>query len=830
MSINLLFCPVLERRDRTSTPQASDTQRQSEDEDISSGIEDDGASNSPQLSNRSPLVISRLLSRSKSSLNSDEMRTSDTISKNVSKSQKLSPNLGPKYPSFTSHFQTPKASNIQNSSSLISVQKSYIQSGVIHLPKEYNPVAALQSVESYHGFLSKTFRPVPSSTHSKNKNDKYNTVNDSQDLDASFPNEVVEESDTSFTNRIFTESYEAKLRKDRLSHSSPPASHSTDKYTKKLKKSELQSNCNYKQIVATCRMRELQILGCLIVEMFMSRQLRVQGSAISLNFNDRLHLCISVLKYNPDTIPRIIKYAVSLLLQIDLNDVGAIRYPTVTDLGLPPPSAHQLLQPLMRCIFPFPTNFDKLYYFLSLLQEYTNLSYELNILYHFDCNGEQCAKFENIERTKILFTQNIGECKVKFCAKQLENLLFESDVDCSETVNILLPFVRELLEDPSTSVWAAWYLLDSITRALGPTRASDSLLQSVLKLYENEPFESNFVFNSKIAKLYHHSFLLRLIVRLGLKTFLDSFITPLVEAVGGYKDLDRSDITFHSHTQKSMRKTSNLKSIDDSAELDNLSPLDEESSADSEKNVASPNEELKKQVQNEPEMFEFENEDKNPELSPLAGSVVERLEYNVANMDLQLNHSTAEEATEDNVSEIKVEYPEVPKSPTIPIPSSYRQSELNTIGCDVGSKKADEFMSNSDRSKSEIDLETSTYNESKTKEYTQSSSSTFNESSSSIRSDERKLKRNNKISDMSADSLIWLSHRLGPVLTARYLSRNLLRMLTLCYVGKDNLQRISKDESSHSDDIDSVSIVDWRVTGDRNASKVLHCLVSIAGQ
>lgn len=168
-------------------------------------------------------------------------------------------------------------------------------------------------------------------------------------------------------------------------------------------------------------------------------------------------------------------------------------------------------------------------------------------------------------------------------------------------------------------------------------------------------------------------------------------------------------------------------------------------------------------------------------------------------LDLQLNHSNAMEVTEETAlfeSDLRISglsgvsfdeesaQPNVTiscssntsagggggnlMSPTIPIPSSSassstssKRNQLNTIDCEIGSKVSSEDADLLERSM--------------TQKANREKSVTLITSSSVVSSSIKQSNCwNDQISDMAAESVIWLSHRLGPVITARNLTRNLL--------------------------------------------------------
>lgn len=442
---------------------------------------------------------------------------------------------------------------ISRSTSLHSnVQKSQNQ---IILPKDYNPTATLNAVEHMEIFLSKTFyKNVKSETLQKQNNNDFTTTTTT----ASASND---EGINAFTNKIFSDRFEEIHMRDtkgihNLNHKNLFVQSSTR---------------NYKQIISNYRQRELQVIACIIVEIFLSNKLRPLSVKKMQNLSERIETCRNVLKSDLNLLPKCVQYPVKLLFSF-----GEASDHMVTNIGLPKPSASQMLQPFLSSfLFPFPKEYLNTYILLRTLFRYESANQLLDCLTYseFDKNG--CEMFEVLDKQHTLYKRKIAECKVMACAAQTERLLVPRGYEQFNVVELILPHIIDLLASENTSILAAWFLFDSVAIAIGQEMTRERLLEPVMKLYEAESdervtflnsnfdssmkFSNGFSFKSrKTIKLYHHSFLLRLIVRFGLKCFLDNFVPPLIEAIGGCKEHSSGLVTDTplKYVKKSFRKSS----------------------------------------------------------------------------------------------------------------------------------------------------------------------------------------------------------------------------------------------------------------------------------
>lgn len=661
-----------------------------------------------------------------------------------------------------------------------------------------------------------------------------------------------EDSGHSFTNRMFAETYEATLLKDsKRLHNLQYKNHFVQ-----------QSTRNYKHLFAEQRAQELQIIGCIIVELFLSKQLRPLGSCAAQTFSQRLAACLNVLSHDFDLLPKCVQYPVKLLL---LSSQSSTNNATVlTDRGLPQPSATQILQPLLsNILFPFPLTYTKVHALLENIQQFEAAAQSLEFYTFFECDGKNCANYGTRDKTRLAIARKIAECKVKSFVVQIENSLLEPiGYEQFNHIELVLPHLIDMLRNDDTAALVAWYLFDRMAIALGPEQTRAHLLEPILHLFDADtaaderalhhssydsaqkfPVTISAAKSRKTIRLYNHTFLLRLIVRFGLRQFLESFVSPLIEAVGGYKEPDEN-IQLHLHeipisnAKVKLRSTKNFQYRKDNSS----SATDSFNSSMTALLVESKESEVTSTTVNAPlpttdEIFAFEDENQaaatatSDDLSDTDPGdailkIIDHFDFTSEGsmLDLRLNHSTAEEAIECLPKSLIED--KGPTSPTIQIPTYRRSTELNTIDCEIGSKKsfdsADLLMSSAIENAIETTPTIVTSDSTRTAATTSSTSTvTVSKSNSSSST------RQNRVSEMSAESIIWLIHRLGPVLTARHISRNLLKMLTLCYVGQDNLMP-DINPPKHKDTLMSFTIADGRVVGDRSAARVLECLTAIS--
>lgn len=144
--------------------------------------------------------------------------------------------------------------------------------------------------------------------------------------------------------------------------------------------------------------------------------------------------------------------------RLDSSEIS-FRYPTVTHMGLPPPSAHQFLQPVLSgSLFPSSKYFRHLFNVVEMIQEYNLLVRELNFITQ---SGEES---EAMNKTRLRYLCKISECKVKAVARELERLLSNSGIATEANLQMIVPHVRQIMEEPHSAVLTAWNLFDPIAR------------------------------------------------------------------------------------------------------------------------------------------------------------------------------------------------------------------------------------------------------------------------------------------------------------------------------------------------------------------------------
>lgn len=733
------------------------------------------------------------------------------------------------------------------------VQRSELGKGIIYLPKEFNPVASIQALESLDNFRTKCF--FGKAQDIENQKENVTTLN-LFPLQQEIRQEtvgVLKDGNTAFTNHMFLASYEHSYLK-RISQDAHIESVLKERKNRTFNNRYTTDAAVYKQFVTESRRQDMVVIGCLIVEIFLHtymRPLRIMNA----NFVERYNTCRIVLKNNFNAMPKCVSYIASLLLNVQhpslsfKSELNPKRdepiKKTVTDKGLPTPSPSQLLQPLlMQHLIPFPQNFSTLYNLLSTLHEYELTSNELNILYMYQCDGTQCEKYQNLDKTKMFFTQKIAEGKIQACAAHLDVLLNQINASQFDMLDIFLAHYIKLLQSKDTSVLAAWYLFDTISKALGPEQTRNKLLRHILNLYEDDDYVTDKLDQHKITdvdaaanggiasrqkfvKLYHNIFLLQLMVRLGLQCFLDNFTQHLVEAVGGYKDVS-SEVGSPGHlchnramankkprysddnVKNALSTNTDIFSPDTSYGSENVTTPVDKTIIESLKDRNSDN-------RSENELFHFETDkDRLPSRNSRSKSPAESIDScNSSNAQENVHTPSPSECPKFSINKetdiIRDEFVEAKTtSPSIEIPTkSMFTSYLHFAEEDT--EEVELRKENRGRQLNNLDFKVENHTK----------------ATSSVTDDDNDCKENCKISDMSSESLIWLAHRLGPVLTCRYITRNLLKMLTLCYIGKENL---SPWDTEEKDEFDEISIVNSKVVGDKNAMKVIRCLISIVGE
>nr|XP_006817040.1 PREDICTED: WD repeat-containing protein 81-like [Saccoglossus kowalevskii] len=502
--------------------------------------------------------------------------------------------------------------------------------------------------------------------------------------------------------------------------------------------------------------RDMQTLGCLIVEFVQANKLRMLNPQAGLQ--ERYNIIRKECQSSIQNLPRPVQYSIEVLLQ--LNN-------TANNDSLPPPSPSQLLNPYTS-IFPFPKYFAMLYEFLS--------------------------KMHQPMEDPLL--------KVHLALQYIPKLFVKMNQEGKE---LLLPYITALFRDKDIALLTVLHLFNKVSRCLGPSMTVEHLLPVIKDLYNIDNYSSPIH-----LRLYHRSFLSQLLARMGLRVFLNHILDFLVEAVAGRKVCP----TF-VEAEKTHEMTAIHRSI--SVGEDALKNLENEALKDDDGEIDDSDDVYTDKRQSDSCSLDQSFGKEDEEAKEDGTSCVDRM--------FSFRDANERRGSDDVMGQNSCDVDKI----------SLDKSSLHSIGTDSSEIKSQEVGYHSNSSDDindedgKEDLVANDGNEEvkpKIDEKIESSTATPDNKMniSALEKHSISLVSGLGIVEVAMDSIWWISQKLGPILTAKYLSRQLLRVLTLCYMGPGQLIAIKDNGKAKDGEIYNCIAV----YGDTTTLPVLQCLADIA--
>ncbi|XP_070577018.1 WD repeat-containing protein 81-like isoform X2 [Ptychodera flava] len=556
--------------------------------------------------------------------------------------------------------------------------------------------------------------------------------------------------------------------------------------------------------------RDIYVFGCLVAEMLLADKLRMQNPHASLW--QRYQVVHKTCQTHSHMLPRPIRYALEDILRLGNPPDENFSHEMISKREkLPGPSPSQLLNP-NSSVFPFPEYFPN--------------------LYNFVCNLQQPLTGTTKEERSI--------AKIHLAIQHVPKLLKDMD---KEGRSLLLPHIIALFSDVDTAPFASLYLFNKVSQRLGPAITIRQILPALKTLFDNDQYTS-----PVCLLLYHKSFLSQLLTRIGLREFLNHILDFLVEAAAGRKVCPMFNGKENGSGLGQLTRCISigedaLKSLvddDDDAKVeaaDNKDDKDEDvidiGAIESDERGSDSRDEESEEIKQSDSSSLDHSFSKDDDDSGSVGktsltkdddtSSAEGVSIFMQNEEEDLAVWRSEELTNrltehDGGGGLDNTSVDDTGQDSVEIEQDGYSGDSDGDDNDVETKPYQEDGSDKVKGEAKFEIDSSV----KKKEAGGGASSSFDAMKNimAMEKDSSKLVLGMSLSDVAVDSILWLSQRLGPILTAKYLSKQLLRALTLCYMEAGQLMIL---QDKPDDMYNSVA-----VAGDTATLPVLQCLADIA--